>query len=79
MCKKTKTTKVTYDFDQSGQRIGETTIETEDLIEPISDDYEVETGVELDGIVDVSPLQTLMLALAGGVLGAMLYKAFNKD
>jgi len=80
MDKKTKTTDVTYHFDDvTNKVIGKTIVETEDMVEPVTDNYEVETGVELDGIVEMSPLEIFLTAAVGALVGNLLYRAIRKD
>ncbi len=80
MDKKTKTTKVTYHFDDVTEKmIGKTIVETEDLVEPIADGYDVETGVELDGVIELSPLEIFLTAAAGALVGNLLYRAAHKN
>ena len=77
MDKKVKTTNITYQFDDVEDKIiGKTIVETEPLSEPIDGDYEVKTGVELDGVAAMSPMEVLLTAT---VLGNLLYHAIRKD
>ena len=75
MDKKVKTTNITYQFDD----VEDTIIETEPLSEPIDGDYEVKTGVELDGVAAMSPMEVLLTATVGALLGNLLYHAIRKD
>lgn len=43
------------------------------------DDYGVETGVELDGVIETSPLEVLLTAAIGALLGNLLYHAIRQD
>lgn len=90
MNKKVTTTNVTYQYDDcSDKMVGKTIVETvEDFTPAVTtvaaasipdDDYEVETGVELDGIVEMPSLEILLTAAAGALLGNLLYRAIRKD
>lgn len=80
MDKKVKTTNITYQFDDVEDKIiGKTIVETETLSEPIDGEYDVETGVELDGVAAMSPLEVILTATVGALLGNLLYHAIRKD
>ena len=80
MDKKVKTTNITYQFDDVEDKIiGKTIVETEALSESVDGEYEVETGVELDGITTMSPLEVLLTATIGALLGNLLYRVINKN
>ncbi len=44
-----------------------------------NDEYKVETGIELDGVVEMSPLEIFLTAAAGALVGNLLYRAIRKD
>lgn len=80
MDEKTTTTKTTYDFDEFGKVIGETTVETVAIpSESADDNCKIETGIEMDGIIETSPLEVFLTAAIGALLGNLLYHAIHKD
>lgn len=90
MNKKVTTTNITYKYDDcDGKMVGKTIVETEEDYVPSvttaatmsipDDDYEVETGVEMDGIIETSPLEVLLTAAIGALLGNLLYHAIRQD
>lgn len=81
MDKNVTTTNVTYRYDDvTGRMIGKTICET--VSNPPNlhrdDGCEIETGLELDGIIGPSPLGTLLTAAAGALLGNVIYHVIKK-
>lgn len=78
---KVRTTNITcnYDYDTGkmvGKTIRETVSDTPDLDR--DDGCEIETGLELGGIIGLSPLETLLTAAAGALLGNVIYHVIKK-
>lgn len=81
MDKKVATTNITYRYDDDkGRMIGKTICETVSTPPELTSDGEckVETGVELEGIIGTSPLETLLTAAAGALLGNVIYHVVKK-
>ena len=82
MDKKVTTTNITYRYDDATDKmIGKTICETVSTPPELAYDgeCEVETGVELDGVVGTSPLEVLLMATIGTLLGNVLYRAIRKN
>lgn len=77
MDKKIKTTNITYNFNEEGRRIGQTVTET--VSEPADDDYAIESGVELESVVEALPLEIFLTVTAGALLGNLLYRVIRND
>lgn len=78
---KVRTTNITYNYDYNtgkmvGKTIRETVSDTPDFDR--DDGCEIETGLELDGIIGLSPLETLLTAAAGALLGNVIYHVIKK-
>ena len=78
---KVRTTNITYNYDyDTGRMVGKTIRET--VSDPPDldrdDGCEIETGLELDGIIGLSPLETLLTAAAGALLGNVIYHVIKK-
>lgn len=81
MDKKVTTTNITYHYDDiTDKMVGKTICETVSTpSELVSDDgCEIETGAELDGVVGTSPLEVLLMATIGALLGNVLYRVIRK-
>lgn len=78
------TTETTYEYDEQNRVIKRTVVETGDVIAPTitttcgDDDDEIETGIELESAVELSPLEVFLTAAAGAVIGNLLYRAIRK-
>ena len=78
------TTEVTYEYDADGKMTKKTVVETSDDITPTitttcgNNDDEVETGIELESTVELSPMEVFLTA-AGAVVGNILYKVLRKN
>lgn len=82
MDKKVTTTNITYRYDDiTDKMIGKTICETVSTPPELATDdgCEIETGVELDGIVETSPLEVLLMATIGALLGNLLYRVIRKN
>lgn len=84
MSKKITTTNITYQYDECNNKmVGKTIVEMVDDYTPSvtvaasasipDDDYEIETGVELNSVTEMSPLEILLTATTGALLGNLLY------
>lgn len=76
------TTETTYEYDDQSRVVKSTVVETGDAIAPTvtttcgDDDIE---EVELESVVELSPLEVFLTATAGAVIGNLLYRAIRKN
>lgn len=78
---KVRTTNITYNYDyDTGKMVGKTIRETVSDPTDLNRDEggEIETGLELDGIIGLSLLETLLTAAAGALLGNVIYHVIKK-
>lgn len=78
MDKKVTTTEITYHFnDTTGQMTGKTIVET---VQPDTsgNDCEVETGIELEGIIETPTWKTILATAAGTFIGNVIYRVIKK-
>ena len=59
--------------------VEKTIVETEATSEPASAEYEIETGVELDSVIEMLPLEILLMTTVGALLGNLIYRVIHKD
>lgn len=83
---KTITTETTFQYDNANNITNKKTLQTisEDIpscddghLQPMDD--EVETGIEIEGVVDVSPVKAFLAAAAGAFIGNLIYHAVRGD
>lgn len=72
-----KTTKTKYFYNEDEHICRSVTTETSDYCD--CGDCEVETGVELDSVIEMSPLEILLTATVDALLGNLLYHVVRKD
>ncbi len=86
LSKAKKTTETTFEYNEMGNVSKQTVVETEDVampsattVYPDHDDTEVETGVELESTFEMSPLEILLTAATGALIGNLLYRLIRKN
>ena len=80
------TTETTYEYDDLNRVAKKTVVEIGDVVTPTvttsyasNDDAEIETGVELESVFPMSPVEVFLTAAAGVLVGNLLYRVIRKN